>query len=228
MLLAEASMSTQRRRYLLKRRCRRTYVNATSTQLAEASMLTHTVDVPAQPMRAPGSTDVEHQHASVDAPSTRRPRIGNFRSDLVGQLFEYDDDKDPDLVVRFCKDIETRSQPNNQHADKLMALKPPTLHRSWKKRRKKGYVDFGRFDKFNHFIASSGDANFVQVFGRLLFVSSLKFEMIEINQLSYHIVPKTTKAYASRRASERFGGNRFEAAASDPHVGNVRLDSDAP
>ncbi|KAL0448370.1 UNVERIFIED_CONTAM: hypothetical protein Slati_1393400 [Sesamum latifolium] len=43
----------------------------------------------------------------------------------------------PDLVVRFCKDVETRSQ-------------------------QPGYVDFGRFDKFNHFIASSGHANFSQ------------------------------------------------------------------
>ncbi|KAL0378291.1 UNVERIFIED_CONTAM: hypothetical protein Sradi_3134600 [Sesamum radiatum] len=43
----------------------------------------------------------------------------------------------PDLVVRFCKDVETRSQ-------------------------QPGYVDFGRFDKFNHFIASSGHANFIQ------------------------------------------------------------------
>ncbi|KAH6810196.1 G-protein coupled receptor [Perilla frutescens var. frutescens] len=57
-------------------------------------------------------------------------------SSLVGQLFEYDDEKDPDLVVRFCKDIETRSQP--------------------------GYVDFGRFDSLNSFIAGAGHAKFVQ------------------------------------------------------------------
>ncbi|KAG8383371.1 hypothetical protein BUALT_Bualt04G0005600 [Buddleja alternifolia] len=57
-------------------------------------------------------------------------------SNLIGQLFEYDADKDPDLVVRFCKDVETRSQP--------------------------GYVDFGRFDKFNYFIAGSGHIDFIQ------------------------------------------------------------------
>ncbi|KAK6150624.1 hypothetical protein DH2020_015556 [Rehmannia glutinosa] len=87
---------------------------------------------------------------SVAVPSTSCYALDNTShihdfSNLIGQLFEYDDDKasditvvmqDPDLVVRFCKDVETRSQP--------------------------GYVDFGRFDKFNHFIPSSGHANFVQ------------------------------------------------------------------
>ncbi|KAL0344293.1 UNVERIFIED_CONTAM: hypothetical protein Sangu_1316700 [Sesamum angustifolium] len=44
----------------------------------------------------------------------------------------------PDLVVRFCKDVETRSQ-------------------------QPGYVDLKRFDKFNHFIASSGHATLFRV-----------------------------------------------------------------
>ncbi|EXC24882.1 hypothetical protein L484_013251 [Morus notabilis] len=43
-----------------------------------------------------------------------------------------------DLVVRFCKDVESRSQT--------------------------GYVDFGRFDRFNHFVAGSGQVDFVQGF----------------------------------------------------------------
>ncbi|KAL8477815.1 hypothetical protein ACS0TY_029928 [Phlomoides rotata] len=78
---------------------------------------------------------------SVVLPSTGCYALGNTShiydfSNLVGQPFEYDDDKDPDLVVRFCKDVETRSQP--------------------------GYVDYGRFDSLSHFIASSGHANFVQ------------------------------------------------------------------
>ncbi|XP_011083176.1 uncharacterized protein LOC105165753 isoform X2 [Sesamum indicum] len=79
---------------------------------------------------------------SVVVPSTscyaldNNSRIRDF-SNLTGQFFEYDDEKAPDLVVRFCKDVETRSQ-------------------------QPGYVDFGRFDKFNHFIASSGHANFIQ------------------------------------------------------------------
>ncbi|XP_019105620.1 uncharacterized protein LOC104895077 isoform X2 [Beta vulgaris subsp. vulgaris] len=54
-----------------------------------------------------------------------------------GHLFEYEG-KDSDLVVRFCKDVESRSHT--------------------------GYVDFGRFDKFNHFVAGFGGANFVQGF----------------------------------------------------------------
>ncbi|GER49025.1 hypothetical protein STAS_26240 [Striga asiatica] len=78
---------------------------------------------------------------SVAVPSTSCYAVDNTShihdfSDLVGQIFEYDDDKNPDLVVRFCKDVETRSQP--------------------------GYVDFGRFDKFNYFTAGSGHADFVQ------------------------------------------------------------------
>ncbi|XP_022132993.1 uncharacterized protein LOC111005698 [Momordica charantia] len=56
-------------------------------------------------------------------------------SSWIGQLFEYDG-KDSDLVVRFCKDVERRSQ--------------------------SGYVDFGRFEKFNYFVTGSGHANFVQ------------------------------------------------------------------
>lgn len=56
-------------------------------------------------------------------------------SSWVGQPFEYDG-KGSDLVVRFCKDVESRSQ--------------------------MGYVDFGRFDKFNYFVSGSGHANFVQ------------------------------------------------------------------
>lgn len=58
-------------------------------------------------------------------------------SSWIGQPFEYEG-KDSDLVVRFCKDVESRSQT--------------------------GYLDFGRFDKFNHFVAGSGHFNFVQEF----------------------------------------------------------------
>ncbi|KAF5183807.1 G-protein coupled receptor [Thalictrum thalictroides] len=55
----------------------------------------------------------------------------------IGHPFEYDG-KDSDTVLRFCKDVESRSQT--------------------------GYVDFGRFDSFNNFVAGSGDVNFVQGF----------------------------------------------------------------
>ncbi|KAJ4822984.1 hypothetical protein Tsubulata_000354 [Turnera subulata] len=57
------------------------------------------------------------------------------QSGWIGHPFEYDG-QDTDLVVRFCKDVETRSQT--------------------------GYVDFGRFDKYNHFTAGSGEVDFVQ------------------------------------------------------------------
>ncbi|XP_075642857.1 uncharacterized protein LOC142614192 [Castanea sativa] len=58
-------------------------------------------------------------------------------SGWVGQLFQYEG-KDSDLVVRFCKDVESRSQ--------------------------KGYVDFGRFDKLNYFVTGLGIVDFVQDF----------------------------------------------------------------
>lgn len=55
----------------------------------------------------------------------------------IGHAFEYEG-KDADLVVRFCKDVESRSQT--------------------------GYVNFGRFDALNYFTAGSGLVNFVQGF----------------------------------------------------------------
>ncbi|KAL3527147.1 hypothetical protein ACH5RR_011803 [Cinchona calisaya] len=77
---------------------------------------------------------------SVVVPSTscyaldNSSRIYDFSS-WIGHPFEYDG-KDADLVIRFCKDVESRSQA--------------------------GYVEFGRFDKLNHFVAGSGNFNFVQ------------------------------------------------------------------
>lgn len=58
-------------------------------------------------------------------------------STLIGHPFEHDGE-DIDTVIRFCKDVESRSQA--------------------------GYVDFGRFDQFNYFTAGSGRYNFVQEF----------------------------------------------------------------
>ncbi|XP_044470442.1 uncharacterized protein LOC123199482 isoform X2 [Mangifera indica] len=63
-------------------------------------------------------------------------RIVDFSS-WIGHYFEYEDNG-VDLVVRFCKDVETRSQA--------------------------GYIAFGRFNKFNHFVAGSGHVDFVQGF----------------------------------------------------------------
>ncbi|XP_015889885.2 uncharacterized protein LOC107424562 [Ziziphus jujuba] len=80
--------------------------------------------------------------ASIVVPSSNcyafdnSSRIVDFTS-WIGHAFEYDGGI-TDLVVRFCKDVESRSQ--------------------------SGYVDFGRFDKFSHFEAGSGQIDFVQGF----------------------------------------------------------------
>ncbi|KAG8497583.1 hypothetical protein CXB51_008861 [Gossypium anomalum] len=58
-------------------------------------------------------------------------------TDWIGSPFVYEG-KDTDVVVRFCKDVESRSQT--------------------------GYVDFGRYDKFNYFVAGSGHVDLVQEF----------------------------------------------------------------
>lgn len=55
----------------------------------------------------------------------------------IGHAFEYDGEEG-DLVVRFCKDVEIRSQ--------------------------KGYLDYGRFSASNYFVAGSGHVNFIQEF----------------------------------------------------------------
>ncbi|KAG0486077.1 hypothetical protein HPP92_008172 [Vanilla planifolia] len=52
-----------------------------------------------------------------------------------GQILTHEE-KDGDLVVRFCKDVEFRSQ--------------------------MGYIDFGRFGNPNFFVSGSGSVNFVQ------------------------------------------------------------------
>ncbi|CAE6125480.1 unnamed protein product [Arabidopsis arenosa] len=57
------------------------------------------------------------------------------QSSWIGHPFEYDG-KEFDLVVRFCKDVETRGQT--------------------------GYVDIGRFDPLSYFVSSSGNFDFVQ------------------------------------------------------------------
>uniref|UniRef100_A0A1J3EJL6 G-protein coupled receptor n=1 Tax=Noccaea caerulescens TaxID=107243 RepID=A0A1J3EJL6_NOCCA len=63
-------------------------------------------------------------------------RLVDFSS-WVGHPFEYDG-KEFDLVVRFCKDVETRGQA--------------------------GYVDFGRYDPLSYFASGSGNFDFVQGF----------------------------------------------------------------
>ncbi|KAK4772111.1 hypothetical protein SAY86_013886 [Trapa natans] len=78
--------------------------------------------------------------ASIAIPSSNCYALDNSShlvdfSSWIGKIFEYEE-KGNDLVVRFCKDVETRSNT--------------------------GYVDFGRFDKFNHFVAGSRQVDFVQ------------------------------------------------------------------
>ncbi|XP_021594449.1 uncharacterized protein LOC110601565 isoform X2 [Manihot esculenta] len=81
--------------------------------------------------------------ASVAVPSSscyvldNSSRLVDFSS-WIGHPFEYEGKESTDLMVRFCKDVERRSQT--------------------------GYVDFGRFDTFNYFISGSGRVDFVQGF----------------------------------------------------------------
>ncbi|GAB2260028.1 hypothetical protein Droror1_Dr00010883 [Drosera rotundifolia] len=78
--------------------------------------------------------------ASVAVPSSNcyaldnSSRLLDFTS-YIGHLFEYEG-KDSDFVVRFCKDVESRSQA--------------------------GYIDFGRFDESNYFVSGSGQIDFIQ------------------------------------------------------------------
>lgn len=74
--------------------------------------------------------------ASIGVPGSNCYALDNS-GHIYDFPFEYEG-KDSDLVVRFCKDVESRSQT--------------------------GYLDFGRFDKFNYFVAGSGHFNFVQEF----------------------------------------------------------------
>ncbi|XP_071707266.1 uncharacterized protein [Rutidosis leptorrhynchoides] len=80
--------------------------------------------------------------ASVVVPATNCYVLDNSShiydfSDWLGHPFEYDG-VGTDYVVRFCKDVETRAQ--------------------------QGYINFGRFDDFNYFVANSGKYKFVQEF----------------------------------------------------------------
>ncbi|KAB5547591.1 hypothetical protein DKX38_010997 [Salix brachista] len=71
--------------------------------------------------------------SSVAVPSSNCYALDN--SSRIVDFVSYTD-IDTDVVIRFCKDVETRSQT--------------------------GYVDFGQFNNFNHFVAGSGGVDFVQ------------------------------------------------------------------
>ncbi|XP_038997571.1 uncharacterized protein LOC120122500 [Hibiscus syriacus] len=79
---------------------------------------------------------------SVVVPKSNCYALDNFSrlldfSDWVGVPFAHEG-KDSDLVIRFCKDVESRSQT--------------------------GYVDFGRYDKYNYSVSGSGHVYLVQEF----------------------------------------------------------------
>ncbi|XP_076934035.1 uncharacterized protein LOC143600154 [Bidens hawaiensis] len=79
---------------------------------------------------------------AVTVPSTNCYVLDNSShiydfSNWTGYPFEYEG-LTTDCAIRFCKDVETRSQA--------------------------GYVGFGRFDGFNYFVAGSESYNFVQEF----------------------------------------------------------------
>ncbi|KAK4346880.1 hypothetical protein RND71_033219 [Anisodus tanguticus] len=69
---------------------------------------------------------------AVGVVSVVAPNTGCYALDNSSHIHDFD----ADLVVRFCKDVESRSQA--------------------------GYVDYGRFDKVNYFHAGSGHVSFVQ------------------------------------------------------------------
>lgn len=80
--------------------------------------------------------------AAVSVPNSHCYALDNSSylydfTDWIGHPFEYDG-KGADLVVRFCKDVESRSQT--------------------------GYIDFGRYAASNYFVEGSGSVNFVQNF----------------------------------------------------------------
>ncbi|XP_020269814.1 uncharacterized protein LOC109845036 [Asparagus officinalis] len=80
--------------------------------------------------------------ATVTVPSSNCYALDNSShlydfTDWIGHPFEYEG-KDADFVVRFCKDVESRSQA--------------------------GYVDFGRYATSHYFVAGSGSLDFVQNF----------------------------------------------------------------
>nr|GMC62666.1 G-protein coupled receptor [Ipomoea batatas]GMC66178.1 G-protein coupled receptor [Ipomoea batatas] len=96
--------------------------------------------------------------ASVVVPSTgcyvldNSSYIYDFVSYVMSIRYKYN--LNTDTVVRFCKDVQSRSQ--------------------------KGYVDFGRYDKFNYFVAGSGNVSFVQVSHNASLVTTIVFYFLVI------------------------------------------------
>ncbi|KAJ0989042.1 hypothetical protein J5N97_007398 [Dioscorea zingiberensis] len=84
-----------------------------------------------------------HLAASVVMPSSNCYALDNSSyladyTDWIGHPFEYDGKDGDDLVIRFCKDVESRSQT--------------------------GYVDFGRYATNHYFVPGPAPVNFVQGF----------------------------------------------------------------
>uniref|UniRef100_A0A251T5F9 Uncharacterized protein n=1 Tax=Helianthus annuus TaxID=4232 RepID=A0A251T5F9_HELAN len=74
-----------------------------------------------------------YQIGSVD--SVMVPATNCYVLDNSSHIYDFS----TDCAIRFCKDVETRSQ--------------------------SGYVGFGKFEGFNYFVAGSERYNFVQVSG---------------------------------------------------------------
>ncbi|KAE8707110.1 peroxidase 72-like [Hibiscus syriacus] len=71
---------------------------------------------------------------SLTVTSVVVPKSNCYALDNFSRLLDFDSD----LVIRFCKDVESRSQT--------------------------GYVDFGRYDKYNYSVSGSGHVYLVQEF----------------------------------------------------------------
>ncbi|KAJ8770759.1 hypothetical protein K2173_021406 [Erythroxylum novogranatense] len=91
--------------------------------------------VPVVLLQAIGAISVVAPHSNCYA-FDNASRLVDFTS-WIGRTFVYDGE-DADIVVRFCKDVESRSQT--------------------------GYVGFGQFERFNYINIGSANADFIQGF----------------------------------------------------------------
>ncbi|CAN6917886.1 unnamed protein product [Brassica oleracea] len=89
-------------------------------------------------------------------------RLVDFSS-WIGHPFEYDG-KAFDLVVRFCKDVETRGQAVTLPISSNFCSALDDSSNDCFLCCVQGYVDFGRFDPLSYFVSSSGHFDFVQGF----------------------------------------------------------------
>ncbi|CAK7338033.1 unnamed protein product [Dovyalis caffra] len=100
------------------------------------------------------------------------PSSNCYALDYSSRLVDFD----TDVVVRFCKDVEARSQMvvcktmfssilSSSYFIRVDTRQYIRICGFWPI--VGGYVDFGRFNNFNHFVAGSGRVNFVQATSNL-------------------------------------------------------------